>query len=515
MLMSKTNRIKSSFSKWYLDFAEKNSKLNLSVVKKLNRIRKRQRNDSRKLKEKTQIPEEITFNFTNLLLFRIYPVEEISDLELGIKKLFPMTYDYGNINDIFEKKSTLTGASSAIIGNLCNSSDKGKRISHERTTYINSLPTSVKYVQVGLHRMIPSFYILTFNAILSDSVSKELMVITQKEYLSDLVFKFLSPQKVTTNYHEIPVNIIMPQKIADWQGKIFREIKDCITNLIVQKPKLIRRKNLQNLKGIELYTISNDKHFDDDVKEWNDHHHYMNYWNIPINTLLTFKNDKFLLIFPEYHTKHINNYKIIANADAIDKENEKMGFTFERDFIINSLLQDVSFIFAPYDMLKSFQRILENSRYNLLIKMGNTNKPNFSVLIKLISSIQKILFNIEQFNYEFKRYIDWFKEITEDVEDAKMFHRSEKKTYLLPNFIIAEINGMKDFLKDNISLIQSSFNDYLNYSNLNVATKLQKRMYLLTVIITLATLLGLWINWQKISATLKLLYSFLLNLIGN
>jgi hypothetical protein len=500
-------KFKSFLSKWYLEYAERHSNSKFLSISDLTSIRKRQIKESNNVSQSSALPADVKLNLTNLLLFKSFHVEDVVKLERALGQIFGKKAGQRSINRFFESKGKLTGASLSLIGRLYPKSTKKKKGFFQSIAYIKNMPSFVKLIEVGFYRIIPSYYILTFNAILKESVSDDLLNHIQRKYFSEINFNNVIPWKLrTSGYNSNPVINVMVEKFSEWQKDLKRDVEHCISKFF--KTSYISGSNTGfDTTAIELYTIENDKYFNSNVKEWYDHHDYLRYYNIPFNYPLTFKNDMYVIIFPEYEKKIRNNFKIIASRNDIEKDskNYNEGKLFNFTDYINPLIQDITFIFAPFNTFKSLQNDVEDIRYKLLTEITKGKKLKITNLLNLMSSIERISQLNKRIDFEISDNKKWFLEITEDVQDVSMFHLSIKSGKSLQEFLSKEIEAHHKFLEKNIKLVQDSFKEFLNYTNINIAYKLQKKMFWLTIIIMIATLLGVWVNWDKIYKDINLI----------
>jgi hypothetical protein len=100
----------------------------------------------------------------------------------------------------------------------------------------------------------------------------------------------------------------------------------------------------------------------------------------------------------------------------------------------------------------------------------------------------------------------------EDIREIKTTSDGKQRGNLR-DIMIESVKFNIDLLKKPLSLITTSFSEYLTARNMKVMYRLQRSIWGLTIVVTIATIAGLAANWPNIqnflNSLMKIMKSFL------
>lgn len=121
---------------------------------------------------------------------------------------------------------------------------------------MSKLPPEVDHIQVGLHQILPSVFVVTFDVYLTDRATQRLMQLQSMHYLSEVRFTRLIPRGILAGgYSESPADGVMRREILSWLKQLRGEVEMCLKPLangyfMRHSPDKVAR-----LPAIEIYAL--------------------------------------------------------------------------------------------------------------------------------------------------------------------------------------------------------------------------------------------------------------------
>lgn len=266
------NKFHVLLSKKYLDWAEILPKFGGGFIHELQVIREHQRRASDKLYNVTKPPEGTELKYQSFRMIEIFHIEEFDKLHDGLLRLFPelqgdvLNQDFSTSFKGFSEN--ITGGGWKSIGSI--SREKGNSLYFGPCRIIHKLPPEVDYIEVSMHKTLPSTIFITFDVHLTDLATQNLLRLQRSHYLSNVKFNSLIPWNMMKRYSMESEQTIMTQQIKRWSTSLRIALEHCIEPYL--KGYFMRQKTKQSrLPVIDVYGIKGMPVEEKAFEEWRKH----------------------------------------------------------------------------------------------------------------------------------------------------------------------------------------------------------------------------------------------------
>lgn len=183
--------LRRSLARRLLGIAEKLPRFRAGRIAELQRIRERQREGARRHTELTRLPQGVTLELTTLLAVEIYSLEELEDVEHGLTRLFGRQRTIHNWRDAITLGTHQPRTRvRAPIGTIA------RTLPHfpvDHVAIMPTLPPEFVSISIGFSKLATGLFSLAFTAKLSPLVSEQLRKIHSSHYLGEVEFRWLLP----------------------------------------------------------------------------------------------------------------------------------------------------------------------------------------------------------------------------------------------------------------------------------------------------------------------------------
>ena len=181
-------------TKGILDCAEALPVFQGGPIARLQRFRKRQREWSVKAYERSRPPDGTSIELCHLRLLELFPIEEFDRLEQGLTRLFgPSGWDSrSHLRDFSRSAPSLSGGMMVNVGTVRRSRSQWNPVD---SWAVLELPPEVSTVQISVHKILPSIFVVAADVFLEKSAASHLQFLQQQQYLSEFSLKPLLPLK--------------------------------------------------------------------------------------------------------------------------------------------------------------------------------------------------------------------------------------------------------------------------------------------------------------------------------
>lgn len=513
------DNIRLFLSSKYLDWAETLPKFNSGFIHRLQNIREHQRRVSEKEYERSRPPKGVELLFLYFRLIEIFHVEEFDKLQEGLIRLLPSLQD-DFINKEFPTKfkhfiESITSGGWQNLGFICRES-KGGLLLSKPSREIRYLPPEVDYIDIAIHKTLPSVVEITLDVHLTLEATKHLLELQEKHYLSRIRLRSLFPWKMK-GYSEEHVNSIITQQILAWVNNLRVNVELCIRPYIkgyfmqqsIGKKPCLPAIEVYGMKGLPegeeaLDTLRNDSW------GWLNSLGFNFYYDI-------YGNGKSLFVWSNTNsTDNCTPHRLIVLWESYLKTVESELYCGEISAIVHNTIYVLDAILpciTVIEFLKTTQRNIEKLRMAVFgsMKLRPFSRYKLNRYIKLNNVVKQESMILERTSMEFNEQINSIHYKMKTVEDMKVIkinpNVNEDKNLkdVSIKFVKFDINR----LKKSLSLVTNSFSEYLSTRNMEVMYRLQLNIFWLTIVVTIATIVGLLANWPIIKAFLNMFLPYL------
>ena len=507
------DNVRLFLSSKYLDWAETLPKFNSGFIHRLQIIREHQRRESEKKYERSRPPKGVEFLFLYFRLIEIFHVEDFDNLQKGLIMLLPgLQDDFYNRNFPTEFRhftESISGGGYKQLGFICR---KGERTAffHEPVCEIRDLPPEVDYISISMHKTLPSVVEITLDVHLTHETTKHLLELQEKHYLSRIRFRSLFPWKMK-GYSEEYIGSIITQQILAWINNLRINVELCIRPYI--KGYFMQQITGEKpcLPAIEVYGMKGlpeGEEIFDFLR--NDSRHWLNSLGFEFYRDI-YGDGKSLFVWS--HTNTTDNctaHRLVVLWESYLKTVESKHYGGEISDIVHNtkyVLDAILLCITVIEFLRTAQRNIEKLRMAVFgsMKLRPFLRYKLNRYIKLNNVIKQESMILERTSMEFNERINHIHYEMKTVEDMKIIKKNpninEDKN--LKDVSIEFVKFDIDRLKKSLSLVTNSFSEYLSARNTEVMYRLQLNIFWLTVIVTIATIVGLLANWAGIKAFLQ------------
>lgn len=468
-------KIQNIYTNKILEIVEFLPKFRSGIIKSLQNIRIKQKEYASENLTKRLKPENIELVLNKIVISYTFEFEDFKKIHKSIKSLGLDSKQLNKcMNFIKDSESKLRSTNSYNIGYISN-----KDIFRiDKTIYSKQIPNFVKLINVRYNRYFPSVAKLDFEFTLNDEITNNLKQIQNKEYVYDIEFHKIFPLNSLGLGHSYRYEKGAKDSINLYLSKYTKLLKKWISNKTRVKSKNIKISSTLFIYSLNVENYKDIKSFINDNKNFlADYEYDALYSNVNENLILVENSYKKL----DYKIFKINKSEKISN----------LGY-YEIDFL--TTYQSVNSVIDYY-----FNKI-ENFRVNIfneLFKKTNrlTNQSNKVIELKFAHTI------FQRFSQEFSNDIWNFNSKDSLIgECQKMLN---EKTF---NYELQQQENYKELitkLNSNFDLLNIGIKDYLEVKNIYVMSKLQNKMFWLSIIVLFTSIVSILLNWDDVETLMN------------
>jgi len=463
-----------------LNLVERLPRSRKGIISNLQEIRERQHQWAAKSKLKRTPPQEAHITLETISLTITFEHEDYKSVIKGLKRYFPKNEKIQTfVGSLKDSADSLHASSWSNLGFIFK--ENGSYVSD--VTIDNTLPNNIKSISLSFHRILPSVSCLIFICYLDEEISKELNGIQGDLFLGEVEFKKLWPlHKLSFRYSmQLPHHSsrkaikyrkdVVRQDIESWLKKNFKwDVKD---------------KNI--ISYIDTYRLSGTPADEKERNDWfNNNNLWLNDFDIKPISHNTLNGMNFMISKPELSDNSFNQSDIITRLENSTNSNNIDTF----DFKIGSL----AISSALFNLLNKYE--------DRVTSLRSSGFKNLYKRTKMTSRTQK---NIQ----EIKRTLVIISRLGQELQECKDFiaismgeigvltHSHNNSTYNLGKHTLCSSDYILKQIKDAAHTIDTGLTNYLSTQSIYVMYKLQKWMFILSVVVTVATLIGVISGWEN------------------
>jgi len=481
-------QIKQYVSTKILDLVDSLPKFRRGVVASLQSIRDHQRKRSSQEFQDHKAPEGTLINLKQLVMVATFEFEDFRTIQNGFKRLFPKNENILKfIKDLKSKENDIHSLSWHNVGIV--TAEKGRFFPD--TMVINDLPDCVEYVQLTYHRIMPSFVAIVFSFELKKEISDELRKIQNREHLSQVIFKKLWPiHKLHHGYSmgggksgaSEAIELELYDKKIEFQKWVQNNFK---WNIAKSK----------NVSFVDVYEIKGNPTGKKELKEWQEsNRRWLADYGIRTRGFNTFDNEE--LIYCR-ENNNLSSCEIIVKFETAEKSHHGDFFEYKA--------RSVAVISALYSVIEKYRNKLEKLR---ALGFKSLNNVNNKLLKKgaRIQDFKKLVTLISRVEHEIVHSRHW---IVSLISEIGTLNDTRGKNVNIGDIVVKNAEYQIELIKKSANIIDTGLTSYLSVQSIYVMYKLQRWMFILSIVVTLATIVGVLTGWEK----LKEFWYILTNLV--
>lgn len=484
------DNLKLKISTKILDLVEGLPRFRKGTISSLQDIRDRQKRWSSKEFERRNSPKESNVELSQITLVLTFEHEDFNNVIKGLNRYFLKN----------EKIQTFVKSLKESVDKLHASSWRNLGyIAREQGVYLpdvaadESLPLDVKNVSLSFHRILPSVACIIFEFQLNDSVSKALSDTQNQVYLGPVEFKKLWPLSSLHRGYTMGTG-------TDCAIKSINNIKDSVRTGIeawVKKGFSWKPQTMDAVSYIDVYKISGNPTGPDERRSWlREYSGWLNGYGIDANGFDTLEGEDFLVSRPRPSNQKYMVSDVVAKFDS----NSESEFGDFLEYKVRAIAVS-STIFSVIDKYRNKIETLRGHGFKNLYKRKKLTRRNQYN----IQELKRTIVIISRFEHEVKQSGHWIAHSISEVGELVNLFR--KETVNLGRNTIDNANYQLNQVKEAAAVIDSGLTNYLSVQSIYVMYKLQKWMFILSIVVTIATIIGVLSGWDN----LKLLVTACIN----
>lgn len=488
VMLKDTNRIlmikaiekstRELLSKKYLDWAEVLPKFQGGFIHELQLIREHQRKWSGRRFQNRIKPDNASIILNQVRSVITFQLEDFGLVQRTVGKLFPNSEKVREfIKDLKKKESSIHASSWNNIGLIV----KDKGLYAGETQYVDELPDHVKVVHVSYHRIMPSLACLSFSFYINEKFSESLANKQNRDYLPPVVFKSINPFKKFPRGYSMGGGSEGAREVV---RKHVLGLSNCINKWLEKETKL--SDSMSFTKAVVEYYIINGNPTDaDEASKWFETNRgWLGDYGISVSEHDSYKSSNFMYCASSYPNKDIPVYALVSFDDG---NNEERYIDFKLDAL--------SVYASMFSTIDSIQNSLEKYRMSGFLQLA---KFDTRVLKNSgsASRLKRLGVILNRISHEFAEGKHWIMHSLEGIEDLKnSFFNEERK---LRKNIIENSEYRLGYLTKAFDVVDLGLTGYLEIQNIYAMYRLQKWMFVLSLVITIATIVGVVANWDDL-----------------
>jgi hypothetical protein len=437
----------------------------------------------------------------------LFPAEEYDRLISGLRKLFP-TQRYGRdeIDRLGISVLNLFEGGWSEIGLLYR--DRPRMGGPLQTRRVPELPEEINTVGVSAHKVLPSAVVLAFDVSLTEAATQHLKALHNRRYLPASRFHTWTPwRKNGWSRSESPAEWGMQDAILEWEARLHAGVESVIGRYL--KGFFARSGGVPNrLPVIDTFTVTGLPEGDDEKRL-----HGTSAWMSSLmlqsraSPFDSYTGKDLRFVWAEDSDERppvpYRLIEIYSQLPILDDEKSHRDFRLREN--LDAVLPYVCFLEA----ISTVRVQLETLRIRVYRALTRGRFPlwqRFRTDMKLNDRVQKEAMFMSRLALELEDARAWLEHEAHPLADLtrSAIHKSDQRTNLADS-LNGSLNFHLDRVRKHLDLVAKTFTDYVSRRNLAVMHRLQGLVVLLTVVATVAAILGIAARWPELKAVLQLL----------
>jgi hypothetical protein len=498
MLIRLPDKLRVTISTRLLDWAEALPRFSGGPISHLQLLRESQRTMSADAYERSRPPQGTECEFLYFRLIELYPIEDVDQMRIGLVSLFPTLADNQRFGEPLRSQLEDQSRSITTLGNW----NLGRIVPPNSRWVIGDhrvapeLPKEVEYIEVWLHKILPSLYAITFDVHISDQTSRHLARLQTSHYLSEIRFANLISKDYFMGHSGNMPDTVMKQQIQAWFDHLRATVETFVGKHLRGYFKGQPTHNDRRLPAIEVFAIKGMPATQEEFTNWRRlAWHWWSSLGFALHRFDAYSNGKELFVSKQESRsrgRHESTpYRLVLNWDAIvQSEGARIPANGTRNFfaqdshdILNALLPSIALI----ELLRSLQQNIERLRLAVFARLRTAWlwRGLLNPYLQLNDSILQASILLERISAEIKQEETWFKHELRDFADFKSIDDpTPREESELHTALWNTLTFRTTLLAEHLKLIKDWSTQYLSIRN--IATT-----YWLTILVVVLTIVNI------------------------
>lgn len=488
------DNLKERLSRFYLDCGEKLPSIGKDWIPTLKMVREFQRENQQRAHQRTRPPAGCEIVFKELRLIELFPIEDYERMEDGLRKLFPADiFGTDPLADFKRTATSLTSTGRTVLGWLTR---ERVQLAPMQQAVLPELPPECERAVVKLHKVLPSTFVITVDVVLASSLSEELRRLQSGSYLPPVRFPHYFPWGWRVHNHsegsaEFEIEKAVTRKLVDVRRNIEFVISPFISGYFASQNV---RDSLTRLPAIEVLNLKGAPK-EGDFAHWaSSVHGWLETFGIGAMEIeyYGFKDSEMVFItepadsYDEYAQPYL---LLLLDPDSADEHRrERQPF----------LLEELEDAVLPFVVLGEFldrtQVSIEQLRRKVYERLRQKPRGKLSADFRLNELIENESMLLSRFEAEMKQSEEFLKREAQVLGSFQGIAHPDKK---LSEVVPQSLKFQTEFIVPHLDLSSRLFSNFVSLKNLAANYTLQRRMLFWTVIVSIATLVSLWITMKS------------------
>ena len=481
-------------------------------------IRRSGRSQSEDTFTKSRPVDGDALTYLSMRMIEVFQYEQMESIKKGLEKLFPKIEGFTNnqsFKEYFDQiENSINSGSWRSIGIIYRNK---KPIISDNTFCLENLPNEVDFIEIGLHKTLPSLIVVTLDIQFNITATNNLKNIQSSKYLPEIQFNdiFLKERFISSRFNTSEQ--CLRKEVLNYTYGLREKIEIAIRPYVFGE-FMGNVKSAPRLPVIEIYSYTTAekievRNFEDWKKRsnlWFESYGFRDYLDVYLNENMAFfwSNDS-------YFTDDITPNRILIFQDNFLKGNNlQMYGNNEKNAIFHLVKEDLDNSIAPLIILEILKLDIKNlerirSKIFKTMKDNSYQKPRLNIKFVLFNDFQKINRKISRLLVEFDQNKKYFKNNIFESEIFELIFRNRKsdlnkEAETLEINIYNRIKYLRKILTDHLKYIKESFSTYIELLNASEIYRLQKYTILLAIIAIIIAMLNFHQIQEKIALILNL-----------
>jgi hypothetical protein len=474
-------------------------------VSSLQSTRRHQRRSAESVYNMTRPPEGTEIEYLFFRLFEMFHIEDFERLKNNLLKLLPglhSDFPHANFKTDFQRSAEMGGAGGwRKLGMITR---EGEPYPFEPSRVMPELPEEVKIIAIELHQILPSIFTVTLDVHLTDKATAQLVSLQSQHFLPRVRYEKLIPLGMFGLGHsEENAVTVMNEKIFEWHEQLRSKVEACFRPYLEGYFMRSLSDGASRLPAVEVYAFKGLPEGDEAFVKWKEEaYHWWRSLGFKFYDDDYYKTNNFLFAWAEdRETTSRPAHRLVAlwepSLRSVDPKS--LGSNLSDETI--EKLKDGAVI---ENLTNALNQMLPGIAILRLCAVIRSNVEKFKHLALATIASSRRMKKYIALNYVVQREAMLLKRVELEFEEAKVWvgasvftklkstrkTTKEEKEFNLRDDTLRSIEWNIKEIKEQLDYIASSFSGYLATRNMEAMYRLQWHIFWFTIIVTIATIIG-------------------------
>lgn len=458
----------------------------ISRLEYLQGIRARQRKRAKESLVERTIPDGVDISLSQITLILPFEYESFDQIYKGLRRYFPKNGDVGNFVSKMERsQDSLYAVNWYNLGYICKPGKNYFPLGVDD----DQLPNEIEFIHLSFERILPSLACVVLEIKLSDIVTKEILQLQNKERLQATIFKSFWPTKKFAQLYSVNPRDGSATLAIGQRKNIFRKR---LEKWLFQKFHWDDQ-TLESRFYVDTYELNGAPEKKALIPQWaRNQSSWLGDFGIDVYGSDTLWNKKTIYSNPHRNDAEGSLSKILVVLNPGHENNS----SFEMEETIRAVAASLT-IFATVSKHQDKIEELRAKGLNTLHKSKGLSLNGH----ESIQSLKKEVVMLSRLENELEQTKGWVRSSISGIKKFRLLRSGEK--IVLEDITLANAKVAISKLQKIVSTIDDGLSNYLSIQNLYITYKLQNRMFWLTVVVTIATIAGVLLQWDDLSVLIN------------